>query len=94
MFVTTLDGHEGSQVTVIGAFERIDGNYVILRTVDSQIKVEHKGLGNYKSKYVLVSGVVSDATLVEEYTHAVEDDFNCNTYDKLVAVSRTFPEIF
>ncbi|KAI4292989.1 hypothetical protein PAPHI01_2263 [Pancytospora philotis] len=94
MFVSNFDDCEGQNVSLVGTFVRIDGNYVILKTPDAEIKVEHKGLGNYKSKYVLVSGTATNGVLVEDAVHCLEDDFNYSLYCRFAKASAGYPEVF
>jgi len=94
MFVECAGEQDDERRSVIGKFSRIEGDYIILETGTSEIRVEHRGLDSYQTKYVMVTGFVRDNILVEESTHRVEDSFNYDLYARLVSISSKFPEMF
>ena len=94
MFFTGSKGHCEGNVTVVGEFIKIDGNHVILSSGGSQIRIQHNGLDNYKTKYKLVSGHYEDDVLVEENVRKLEEDFDLATYLRLSKVAAKYPEIF
>lgn len=87
-------GDDDERRTVIGRFSRIEGDYVILEAGTSEIRVEHRGLDSYQTKYIMVTGFMRGDVLAEESTQRVEDDFDCGLYARLAALSPGFPEIF
>lgn len=94
MFIDSVTNQDEERMTVVGRFSRIDGDYIILKTGASEIKVEHKGLDNYRTKYIMVTGFIRDGVFVEESTQHVEDDFDYDLYARLSKLNSRFPDIF
>ena len=94
MFIHSPNSTDGSRVVIIGEFQRIDGQYVILKVNNNEIKVEHKGLDNYRTKYILVSGIIQNGIVTEQYTKKVEDDFNFNNFCEFSKLNSKYPELF
>ncbi|KAI5149477.1 hypothetical protein ENBRE01_0920 [Enteropsectra breve] len=94
MFLHPENSTEGERRSVVGEFLKVDGPHVILKGSNGTIKVRHNGLGNYKTKYVLVIGTLENGTLNEECVYSVEDEFDYMAYTRLVNLSNKYPVIF
>lgn len=94
MFVSNLEGKENERVTVIGQFLRITDSHVILKVDNKEMPIEHKSLDSYKTKFVMVTGIVVNKVLVEESSHPIEDDFDHVNYARLVKLNVRYAPVF
>jgi hypothetical protein len=94
MYVTKLNDHEGRSVAVIGKFDRLVEDMLILKCGDNEVHVQHNGLEPYRTPFVRVSGVVENGILVEEAVHPISDEFDYDLYSRFVALSMSYPSIF
>ncbi|KAI5168459.1 hypothetical protein PAEPH01_0147 [Pancytospora epiphaga] len=94
MFLTDVKKQsEEEQLCFVGEFQRIDDDYVVLKNLGEEIKVEYKGIDAYKSKYVLVVGSMKNGVFSEENVYPVEDDFDYGLYKALTKTSMKYPEL-
>jgi len=93
-YSSELEGQDADSVTAIGTFARSENGYVILNTDGHEIKIEHCGLENYQSKAIAVTGSLCRGVLMEEKVYNVEDDFNFESYSRLLRVSRKYQNVF
>jgi hypothetical protein len=94
MYLMRLNEHEGKRATVIGKFDRLVEDMLILKCGSSEVHVQHKGLDSYKTAFVRVSGAVENGILVEDDVHPIGDEFDYDLYSKFVGVSASYPGIF
>lgn len=92
MFFSSKDQLE--KITLIGEFVKVEGQNVILRIDNTLISVQHNGLENYKTKFIMVTGKFENNVLIEEKTQKVDDDFDYKAYLRLAKISQNYPEIF
>lgn len=94
MFITSNAEMPSGRASVLGEFVKIDGSYVVLRTSKGTINVLPRGFDSYKTKYILVTGIVENGILEEEHVQKVEDDFDFELFTRLTKQLSKHPEIF
>lgn len=94
MYLKDVGDCDGKEVTVIGKFDRVEDETLVLKCMNEEIRVRHAGLDSYKKGPVRVSGVVENGVLVEDSVHHVGDDFDFDMYSRFVDVAAKFPNLF
>lgn len=94
MYSLGIGGRDGEEVSVIGQFHRLEDSTLVLRCMDREIPVRHKGLEQYKTGVVRVRGVVEDGVLVEDSVHPIGTEFDFGTYTRFVDVASRYPNLF
>jgi len=85
-------------VRVVGQVLSNQGDFVIIKTSDQgnvRVSVKHYG-PSYNSRFVEVIGQITDDDAITETAPALSlgDNFDLESFDKLVRYQRKFPEIF
>lgn len=94
MFFTDASKSYDGRVAVMGEFSKVDGDHVILKVEGNALKIQHNGLDNYKTRYVLVNGYMENGILVEESAQKIDDEFDWSAFSRLATISSKYPEIF
>lgn len=94
MFINDLESKDDGRKVIIGKFNRIENDCVILNIGSREIKVVDECLDSYNSKNIMVIGIIDNDKFFAEKVRPVEDDFNFDNYNKLVKLNSKFPEIF
>jgi len=94
MYLTDINNHEGEEVIVIGKFDRLEDNVLILKCMNNEIQIKHAGLDSYKTGLVRVSGIVENGILIENSIYPIGDEFDFNIYSRFVNVASKYPNLF
>lgn len=89
-----ISNHEGGEVSVIGRFDRLEGDVLVLRCMDKEIQIKHTGLDPYKAGVVRVVGVVENGVLAEGSVNPIGDEFDFGVYSRFVNVASKYANLF
>ena len=93
MFHCTENLKNEDRVALLGEFVKIDKDYVIIRFNNVLFRVLPKGLDGFKTKILLVIGILKDGVVHEEHVQQIEDEFDLNAFQRLARASVKYPEI-
>ena len=94
MFLNSNSEMLEGRVSVLGEFVKIEGSHVVLRLAKGTINVLPKDFENYKTKYLLVTGIMENNVLIQEHVQNVEDDFEFDLFLRISKQFSKYPEVF
>lgn len=94
MYSNNILEQEGQEVCVIGKFDRLEDDLLILICAGREVPVAYNSLESYKTPSVCVKGKVENGVLREEYVDKIGDEFDYEMYNRFSKINGKFKELF